>query len=281
MSGSDRRWEMLRGHVLRHRKKQEWEDQTPRPQGSRDVTVHSEIAAGKERPRRGKTVMFANDHGADRANADIERGDQPRLSPKTTTMSQLGLASTHSLSSESRPTPQYTLQARRRIHHGSLWSCLTAATSDYSTSADAISNGGRGGCCHPNRVINQFFHWTFRTSFAMLLVAFIVMFFLATAVFAGLILWAAAERPQCIASSAFSSITARMLVGEASTYGERMADAYALSWTTFSTVGYGLVYPQTTTEFEDQELCSAVQFLCSVEAFLGVIFSGSRPTSRL
>ena len=115
-------------------------DQTPRQQGSRDVTVHDPIAAGEERPKRGKMVMFANEHGADRANAGIERGDirpnfeadQQHLSPKTTTMSQLGLASTHSLLSESRPTLQYTFQARRRIHHGSVWGCLTAATSDYS-----------------------------------------------------------------------------------------------------------------------------------------------------
>ena len=239
------------------------------------MTVHDPIAAGEERPKRGKMVMFTNEHGADRANADIERGDirpnfeadQQHLSPKTTTMSQLGLASTHSLSSESRPTPQYTLQARRRIHHGSVWGCLTAATSDYSTSADAISNG-IGGCCHPNRVINQFFHWTFRTSFATLLVAFIVMFVLATMVFAGFILWAAADQPQCIASSAFSvafaSISTR-IAGEASTYGQRMADAYALSWTTFSTVGYGLIYPASTNEFDEQELCAGMILVCSVE----------------
>lgn len=275
-SVSDRRWEILQGHVLRHRKprpldEQQGGDQTPRQQGSRDVTVHDPIAAGEERPKRGKMVMFANEHGADRANPGIERGDirpnfeadQQHLSPKTTTMSQLGLASTHSLLSESRPTPQYTLQARRRIHHGSVWGCLTAATSDYSTSADAISNGS-GGCCHPNRVINQFFHWTFRTSFATLLVAFIVMFVLATMVFAGFILWAALDQPQCIASSAFSSISTR-IAGEASTYGQRMADAYALSWTTFSTVGYGLIYPASTNEFDEQELCAGMILVCSVE----------------
>ena len=105
----------------------------------------------------------------------------------------------------------------------------------------------------------------------MLLLAFIAMFFVATGIFAGFILWAAADRPQCIASSAFSSF---MRLEDGTTYSERVADAYALSWTTFSTVGYGLVYPQTSTEFDNQNRCAGVQFLCSVEAFLGVLFSG-------
>lgn len=291
MSGRERRWGMVRGHFLRHRRpresgehEQSGDAEVEQPPPSRDVTMHEPIAAGEERPRHGKkNVAFAEE-----PQVDVEDGHNPvhlepgpRLSPKHITMSQLGLASTHQMNSDnnlqpSRPTQQYTLQARRRIHHGSFWSRLTAATTDYSTSADAISNAS-DGCCHtglfcdPNRAITRFFHWTFRTSFSMLLLAFIAMFFLATAIFAGVILWAAAERPQCIASSAFSNL---MRLTEGSTYGERVADAYALSWTTFSTVGYGLVYPQTSTEFDDQNRCAGLQFVCSIEAFLGVLFSG-------
>lgn len=297
MSGRERRWEMVRGHFLRHR-------MPPRPAGldqqspaeqerrppSRDVTMHEPIGAGEGRPnkKRGhKAVAFAAKEPQD----DMEGGDArphletgQRLSPKYVTMSQLGLASTHGemMSGDnllpSRPAPQYTLQARRRIHHGSFWSRLTAAATDYSTSADAISTNAHDGCCNtrlllcdPNRAITRFFHWTFRTSFSMLLLAFVSFFFLATGIFAGFILWAAADRPQCIASSAFSNW---MRLKEGSTYGERVADAYALSWTTFSTVGYGLVYPQTSTEFSNQTRCGGLKFVCSVEAFLGVLFSG-------
>ena len=269
MSGREWRWEMVRGHFLRRWRQQsaaELEQQPP----SRDVTMHE--------PR-------ADVEGGDITPNYLEFG--PKLSPKHVTMSQLGLASTHQMmsgnnlqsssSGASRPTPQYTLQARRRIHHGSFWSRLTAATTDYSTSADAISSNASDGCCYtrlfcdPNRAITRFFHWTFRTSFSMLLLAFISFFFLVTGIFAGFILWAAADRPQCIASSAFSNL---MRLEEGSTYGERVADAYALSWTTFSTVGYGLVYPQTSTEFGNQNRCGGLKFVCSVEAFLGVLFSG-------
>ena len=290
MSGRERRWEMVRGHFLRHRRPREEGGGNQLP-SSRDVTMHEPIAAGEDRPRHGKkSVAFATND----PEADVEGGHTPmhveagpRLSPKHVTMSQLGLASTHQMmsgnnlqtspSGVSRPTPQYTLQARRRIHHGSFWSRLTAATTDYSTSADAISSNASDGCCHtrlffdPNRAITRFFHWTFRTSFSMLILAFISFFFLATGIFAGFILWAAADRPQCIASSAFSNL---MRLEEGSTYGERVADAYALSWTTFSTVGYGLVYPQTSTEFSNQTRCGGLKFVCSVEAFLGVLFSG-------
>ena len=56
----------------------------------------------------------------------------------------------------------------------------------------------------------------------------------------------------------------------------KMADAFALSWTTFTTVGYGNTYPATGTDLEIAEAqhCSVVVFLCTLEAFLGLLFAG-------
>jgi len=236
------------------RKTATWSDRTDADGvADREITVHGVVEAG------------GGNNNAAAGTAPTGAPPAPRL-PST--------------------TPQYTLLGRKRHHSSSRWclSCLqTSPTTDYSTYGDAITSssasswscplrrGGPASCrmlCDPGHVVNNFFHWTFRTSFPLLLLAFIVMFFIATFVFAGLILWSAAGRPKCIASSAFGS-----LFTDASRR-EHLADAYALSWTTFSTVGYGLVYPQVSTVYEEQRRCAGVKMVCSLEAFLGVLFSG-------
>ncbi|CAB9499706.1 expressed unknown protein [Seminavis robusta] len=51
-------------------------------------------------------------------------------------------------------------------------------------------------------------------------------------------------------------------------------DAYSLSWTTFSTVGYGLVHPAVRTESDDIQLsCSFLTTISALEAFVGVLFA--------
>ena len=50
-------------------------------------------------------------------------------------------------------------------------------------------------------------------------------------------------------------------------------DAFAISWTTFSTVGYGLTGPATSNS-ETQQKCFMINFFTSLEAFFGVLFAG-------
>lgn len=56
----------------------------------------------------------------------------------------------------------------------------------------------------------------------------------------------------------------------------KFSDAFALSWTTFTTVGYGMTYTSTGADFGDTEphKCSWVVLLCTIEAFMGLLFAG-------
>jgi len=52
------------------------------------------------------------------------------------------------------------------------------------------------------------------------------------------------------------------------------ANGFALSWTTLSTVGYGSTYPALGHENNNKANCFAINFLLSMEALLGVLYSG-------
>lgn len=79
--------------------------------------------------------------------------------------------------------------------------------------------------------------------------------------FTCLIHWATTEKGYCI-----------------STDRNQWQDAFSLSWTTFSTVGYGHVYP-TLVETENDDLgeqtdCGFIIAMCSLESFVGVLYAG-------
>ena len=50
-------------------------------------------------------------------------------------------------------------------------------------------------------------------------------------------------------------------------------DAYELSWTTFSTVGYGLVFSGISATEPDVHKCTGITILVTFEAFVGVLFA--------
>jgi hypothetical protein len=52
------------------------------------------------------------------------------------------------------------------------------------------------------------------------------------------------------------------------------ADAFALSWATFSTVGYGSTYPGLGHQNQNPTNCFFITFVCSLESFVGVIYAG-------
>eukprot|EP00984_Skeletonema_dohrnii_P005747 scaffold2034_cov113-Skeletonema_dohrnii-CCMP3373.AAC.8 len=96
--------------------------------------------------------------------------------------------------------------------------------------------------------------------------------------FAWFLMLAGNAQPACI-------VAAGSPFGESDTEdATRFSDAFALSWTTFTTVGYGMIYTAVGGDFQpngpEGELaiepgqCSWVVFLCTAEAFLGLLYAG-------
>lgn len=52
------------------------------------------------------------------------------------------------------------------------------------------------------------------------------------------------------------------------------ANAFALSWTTFSTVGYGSTSPALSHQNDNPTNCFFINFICSIESLMGVLYSG-------
>jgi hypothetical protein len=133
-----------------------------------------------------------------------------------------------------------------------------------------------------NLRLNQFFRWTFRSSFGLLLVTAQLTFFTWTAIFALLHAWNVTEQPHCV-----SPVYEPGKNGE--TFADLFRDCWQLSWTTFATVGYGAISPSmvgspffsdnvNATEavrvFKMDYYCFAQSFLCSIEALTGILFAG-------
>jgi hypothetical protein len=112
--------------------------------------------------------------------------------------------------------------------------------------------------------LSSYLHWMFRVNFFVLFGLSCLVFFLFTTFFAGLIFTFGSLYPQCV----------RVGGKEFNPSFAGFADAFSLSWTTFSTVGYGNVYPATGPENSTKDNCLLVTTLCSLECFFGVLYSG-------
>jgi len=157
---------------------------------------------------------------------------------------------------------QYRLESRQKITRGWRRFCCVQQASDFSE-----ISGCPTCCCDFNKWINRGLHWTFRTSFVVLLLFMTALFIACTLAFAGLIMWSGKNNHECISSVAFEK-------WDDYNASDRFVDAYQLSWTTFSTVGYGIIYPTTSADVPDQKACTGIKFLCSLEAFVGILYSG-------
>ena len=101
--------------------------------------------------------------------------------------------------------------------------------------------------------------WCFRSSFAKLIGVFILVFF-GFAVFFALLIWIASDSyPECLSTKKDESY---------------WQDSFALSWTTFSTVGYGHIYPALAEGNEQSTTCGWIYSICAIEAFVGVLYAG-------
>lgn len=113
------------------------------------------------------------------------------------------------------------------------------------------------------KLLNDYVHWTFQSSFGAVLLSLSVIFLLLVTLWAVLLYVIAQFRPQCL-------YVGSLHFDEA---GNFFIDAFAISWTTFSTVGYGLTGPNTSNE-RAVDHCMGMNAIASVEAFFGVLFAG-------
>ena len=112
--------------------------------------------------------------------------------------------------------------------------------------------------------MTRYLNWSFRTTFAALVFQLMISFWIITTFFAGLFTLAAHFQPNCI-----------LVQGQKFEYQgtESFLDLFQLSWTTFSTVGYGLVYPNVAVPTRGG--CYAINILAALEAFTGILYAAT------
>ena len=114
-----------------------------------------------------------------------------------------------------------------------------------------------------NEVISKYLSWSFRTSYFLLFTVFASFYFSWILVFALVFYGISIGNPNCITSNGIP-------IGEGE--GARLfGDCFHLSWTTFSTVGYGLIHPATKYVHTQ---CLGTGIIGSFEAFLGILYAG-------
>ena len=119
-----------------------------------------------------------------------------------------------------------------------------------------------------NTLIADTLSWSYRTSYLLLALGFAAFYFGFCVIFALLYYWVAVVHPACINSGG-------VRIGDAPG-AQLFSDCFHLSWTTFSTVGYGVISPATgASEFEVPSKCVGVGILGSFEAFVGVLYAGT------
>jgi len=125
-----------------------------------------------------------------------------------------------------------------------------------------------------NKFTANLIHWMLKTSFANYFLFCISGFFVLTFIFALIIMGLAALNPKCVTSNVFE------YVGEGR-FSAGMNDAWQLSWTTFSTVGYGMISPSTSAVFLSYNdtskafrdvHCIGMNILLSFESLFGILF---------
>jgi hypothetical protein len=119
------------------------------------------------------------------------------------------------------------------------------------------------GAFNPNQLMISYLFWAFRSSFVKVLLSAALWFYVWTLTFAILIYLIGMRSPDCINVNGvdFGEDTANFM------------DAYGLSWTTFSTVGYGLVHPATSATTSNTRECTGITILTAIESFTGILFA--------
>lgn len=110
---------------------------------------------------------------------------------------------------------------------------------------------------------NSIIYWSFTTSIWKFALTSILFTLVLNVMFSFVIAAVVAGSPQCVSPSV-----------ERLPFSEKLWDSFHLSWTTFSTVGYGLISPATSAAKKNGNLCILLSFLLSFESLIGVLFVG-------
>jgi len=124
------------------------------------------------------------------------------------------------------------------------------------------ANGTRRMTCYGmslDLLVVEYLHWCFRSSFAAVFLSLWFSFLLWTFLFALILWYMGREHPTCIGGVDFET--------------DYFTDAWALSWTTFSTVGYGLIYSGISADEPEIKKCTGITIIMAVESFVGVLFA--------
>jgi hypothetical protein len=121
---------------------------------------------------------------------------------------------------------QYRLAATRRTTKKTMWGRITSCCGLIGSSR---ANAGLAVGINPNQKLALYLHWMFRVNFVFLFGVMCIMFFALVILFSAFITIAGQFDPQCV----------RIGGQEFDSQNTAFADAFTLSWTTFSTVGYG------------------------------------------
>ena len=163
-------------------------------------------------------------------------------------------------SAGAKPT-QYRLEATRRTaKQNFFWKILTCCGLIGSSRRSSELSVG----INPNQKLALYLHWMFRVNFVLLFSVMCLMFFALVIIFAAFITIAGRLDEDCVQIGGVPFAQA----------GTPFADAFALSWTTFSTVGYGSTYPALGYQNSSPTNCFFINFICSLESLVGVLYSG-------
>lgn len=145
---------------------------------------------------------------------------------------------------------QYTIKStakpkswRKRVYEG-----LDFETPEYNPSVASM----------------KYVNWTFTVSSTILFLHILFFYLLFTFFFALLLLWAGTAYPKCVIVDG----------NPLSESPHALADSFALSWTTFSTVGYGMTYGGISSQQPDHGRCTSVIMILTTEALVGLLYSG-------
>jgi len=168
-------------------------------------------------------------------------------------------------------SPQFTLKSKRRVTQKSclpflaLRQKLCFCCSRSTMTSDEYDHDGTQYLffLDINNFISKYLSWSFRTSYFKLLGVFAIFYYVNILVFTLVYYVISVPYPMCINSNG-SQMGVRMF-----------GDCFHMSWTTFSTVGYGLIYPATgASDFFVPTGCVGVGVLGSLESFMGVLYAG-------
>ncbi|KAL7475854.1 hypothetical protein ACHAW6_001753 [Cyclotella cf. meneghiniana] len=166
---------------------------------------------------------------------------------------------------------QYTLKSVRRVSPTlfrriikcQFWPCCCASSSTRFVDAESEQS-----ILSVNGIISAYISFSHRTSYFILFIVFSIFYFGFILLFAAFYYVFSLYYPECIT-------TAGTIVGKGPN-ANIFADVFQLSWTTFATTGYGIVYPSTgaNSDYIIPQTCLTVGIVGSFESFTGVLYAG-------